>query len=127
MPDPSFAGKSSAADEYGTPSEHRTKSLHSIPGTPTVHGAIGAVRSEERRVGKECRSRWSPHHEKKKGSRGGRAGPPASGRSDRRRPAASVACPARRGARGHTARTFPCISTTARHPRTSGLSALYPP
>src|SRR5437016_9188865 len=22
--------------------------------------------SEERRVGKECRSRWSPHHEKKK-------------------------------------------------------------
>src|SRR5690349_2670220 len=25
-----------------------------------------AVRSEERRVGKECRSRWSPYHEKKK-------------------------------------------------------------
>src|SRR5688572_27913183 len=24
-------------------------------------------RSEERRVGKECRSRWSPYHEKKKG------------------------------------------------------------
>src|SRR5688572_33501556 len=24
-----------------------------------------AGRSEERRVGKECRSRWSPHHEKK--------------------------------------------------------------
>src|SRR5438132_12020425 len=24
------------------------------------------VRSEERRVGKECRSRWSPHHQKKK-------------------------------------------------------------
>src|SRR5688572_33226032 len=24
------------------------------------------VRSEERRVGKECRSRWSPYHEKKK-------------------------------------------------------------
>src|SRR3712207_9234922 len=23
-------------------------------------------RSEERRVGKECRSRWSPHHQKKK-------------------------------------------------------------
>src|SRR5436305_13497143 len=23
------------------------------------------LRSEERRVGKECRSRWSPHHEKK--------------------------------------------------------------
>src|SRR6266496_3086658 len=25
-----------------------------------------ATRSEERRVGKECRSRWSPYHEKKK-------------------------------------------------------------
>ena len=26
-------------------------------------GAIGIVdRSEERRVGKECRSRWSPYH-----------------------------------------------------------------
>ena len=23
---------------------------------------IGALRSEERRVGKECRSRWSPYH-----------------------------------------------------------------
>src|SRR5690554_8139907 len=25
-----------------------------------------ALRSEERRVGKECRSRWSPYHERKK-------------------------------------------------------------
>ena len=24
--------------------------------------AIGKTRSEERRVGKECRSRWSPYH-----------------------------------------------------------------
>ena len=23
---------------------------------------VGTVRSEERRVGKECRSRWSPYH-----------------------------------------------------------------
>src|SRR6266513_5076675 len=29
-------------------------------------GATVAVRSEERRVGKECRSRWSPDHVKKK-------------------------------------------------------------
>src|SRR5688572_33280160 len=28
--------------------------------------APGTTRSEERRVGKECRSRWSPDHEKKK-------------------------------------------------------------
>src|SRR6266446_9112010 len=27
--------------------------------------ACSHPRSEERRVGKECRSRWSPHHEKK--------------------------------------------------------------
>src|SRR5438445_13378653 len=32
-----------------------------------------AGRSEERRVGKECRSRWSPHHEKKKNTRSRRA------------------------------------------------------
>ena len=30
----------------------------SIPG----HELAGVVRSEERRVGKECRSRWSPYH-----------------------------------------------------------------
>ena len=24
--------------------------------------AVGSARSEERRVGKECRSRWSPYH-----------------------------------------------------------------
>src|SRR5689334_24993271 len=33
------------------------------------------ARSEERRVGKECRSRWSPYHEKKNNER----------RADRRR------------------------------------------
>src|SRR3989454_12751404 len=27
-----------------------------------VHDAAIGVRSEERRVGKECRSRWSPYH-----------------------------------------------------------------
>ena len=27
-----------------------------------VQAAIEAMRSEERRVGKECRSRWSPYH-----------------------------------------------------------------
>ena len=31
-----------------------------------VYGTLGLHRSEERRVGKECRSRWSPDHEKKK-------------------------------------------------------------
>src|SRR5207248_5566449 len=27
-----------------------------------THSATGVTRSEERRVGKECRSRWSPYH-----------------------------------------------------------------
>src|SRR5436309_15074172 len=30
--------------------------------------SVNAARSEERRVGKECRSRWLPDHEKKKES-----------------------------------------------------------
>ena len=30
-----------------------------IPGVPVL---AQAARSEERRVGKECRSRWSPYH-----------------------------------------------------------------
>ena len=28
----------------------------------TALGGSGILRSEERRVGKECRSRWSPYH-----------------------------------------------------------------
>ena len=31
-------------------------------GIATIYGLDRAVRSEERRVGKECRSRWSPYH-----------------------------------------------------------------
>ena len=27
-----------------------------------LRGDDGGIRSEERRVGKECRSRWSPYH-----------------------------------------------------------------
>src|SRR3712207_938382 len=33
-----------------------------ITGAAQMDGAILVVRSEERRVGKECRSRWSPYH-----------------------------------------------------------------
>ena len=31
-------------------------------GAGVLNAAIGVDRSEERRVGKECRSRWSPYH-----------------------------------------------------------------
>src|SRR5437016_12429814 len=42
-----------------------------VPGTQDRIMAAGQIvwtdeRSEERRVGKECRSRWSPYHSKKK-------------------------------------------------------------
>src|SRR2546423_12393882 len=30
--------------------------------SPRHRRALSAIRSEERRVGKECRSRWSPYH-----------------------------------------------------------------
>src|SRR2546430_9692850 len=35
--------------------------IQNIAGLPTVEPPLG-FRSEERRVGKECRSRWSPYH-----------------------------------------------------------------
>ena len=36
-------------------------SLHNFRHRPHAH-LMGTFRSEERRVGKECRSRWSPYH-----------------------------------------------------------------
>src|SRR5438309_8444777 len=36
-----------------------------IIGVIFIVGGLSGQRSEERRVGKECRSRWSPEHEKK--------------------------------------------------------------
>src|SRR5687767_15923046 len=36
------------------------------PELPPVGDDLQSGRSEERRVGKECRSRWSPYHQKKK-------------------------------------------------------------
>src|SRR2546426_6993872 len=38
----------------------------SRPSTGVPTATCGSARSEERRVGKECRSRWSPYHLKKK-------------------------------------------------------------
>src|SRR5437868_7761102 len=39
---------------------------HELPGPLALDEHGVERRSEERRVGKECRSRWSPEHEKKK-------------------------------------------------------------
>src|SRR5258707_4182228 len=33
-----------------------------VEGSVFWRGAVACTRSEERRVGKECRSRWSPYH-----------------------------------------------------------------
>src|SRR3989475_13254691 len=40
--------------------QHRVD--RSVPIEETVGAMADLVRSEERRVGKECRSRWSPYH-----------------------------------------------------------------
>ena len=41
-----------------------TEETRALPACPveTTLMLIGDKRSEERRVGKECRSRWSPYH-----------------------------------------------------------------
>src|SRR6266699_4179328 len=47
------------------PQRHPQRHLVAAGRVHVVHlGVVG--RSEERRVGKECRSRWSPYHYKKK-------------------------------------------------------------
>ena len=43
--------------------EDRDSAEEAVFNLPYVKGIIGkTIRSEERRVGKECRSRWSPYH-----------------------------------------------------------------
>ena len=46
---------------------NRAVSIYETETAPVVDGVVnegeyGDPRSEERRVGKECRSRWSPYH-----------------------------------------------------------------
>src|SRR5476649_2331551 len=45
-----------------------TKHVLIVPGI-VLAGLLRGVRSEERRVGKECRSRWSRYHQKKRRER----------------------------------------------------------
>src|SRR5260221_11435345 len=46
--------------------QYRTENLRILPvfgnAALAVSPRLGHLRSEERRVGKECRSRWSPYH-----------------------------------------------------------------
>src|ERR1039458_6882491 len=71
-----FATKQEATDAEAVPDspDCGTRRSHSVTSPPTVvdsRSSSGwnssrsprrATRSEERRVGKECRSRWSPYH-----------------------------------------------------------------
>src|SRR2546429_9394934 len=43
----------------GTSTDHLVRDAHDVAGSYLLR-LVG--RSEERRVGKECRSRWSPYH-----------------------------------------------------------------
>src|SRR5690348_17590894 len=42
--------------------EEQVRTLHAPAMADALRGARLRRRSEERRVGKECRSRWSPYH-----------------------------------------------------------------
>src|SRR2546422_1900166 len=45
------------------PTGGRNENDRPTPKAPAIRTLVGeSVRSEERRVGKECRSRWSPYH-----------------------------------------------------------------
>ena len=57
--------KRKASDGALTPFQAVCTALAATVGTGNIAGVAGAIaigRSEERRVGKECRSRWSPYH-----------------------------------------------------------------
>src|SRR2546426_8257918 len=68
--DPEVIGDYSAGIDWGdgTPASNGTITLSvgvfSVAGDHTYaeEGKFYVTRSEERRVGKECRSRWSPYH-----------------------------------------------------------------
>src|SRR2546430_11562823 len=51
------------ADRAGTHKFFEPRDARGLNNVQTHHGVlIEETRSEERRVGKECRSRWSPYH-----------------------------------------------------------------
>src|SRR3712207_6861307 len=55
--DPVVLGPGAGEDLRGSVARRQRQQLHEV-----LAAAPDQVRSEERRVGKECRSRWSPYH-----------------------------------------------------------------
>src|SRR5256885_1523941 len=56
------AGAARVEDHLATGSAADLQTLESPAGWKHFPSALLVARSEERRVGKECRSRWSPYH-----------------------------------------------------------------
>ena len=62
---PTYAKNTELEGENYAPSSssfQKPANVHTKNDTVTVGYFLGGGRSEERRVGKECRSRWSPYH-----------------------------------------------------------------
>src|SRR6266542_6846375 len=65
-----------SSDVCSSDLDRRSPSRRSCASAPRWRRGRSRSRSEERRVGKECRSRWSPYHEKKNKRREGVGGGP---------------------------------------------------
>src|SRR2546430_12613375 len=55
-------GRAGCAGSEASPERSASTPPVRAPPKPSTAPAMSATRSEERRVGKECRSRWSPYH-----------------------------------------------------------------
>src|SRR5438552_18236443 len=66
LPISHFAIGADAADMVGIAQRDDRDPVALRPRDAELRRVAGDDRSEERRVGKECRSRWSPYHKKKK-------------------------------------------------------------
>src|SRR3712207_7528420 len=60
--EPALAESWDISDDGKTYTFHLREGLKYSDGTPVKASDARFSRSEERRVGKECRSRWSPYH-----------------------------------------------------------------
>ena len=67
---PNFLGAKRNLNDYFNLQVEKPSLLHTcflqVADKLAQEGKLNMGRSEERRVGKECRSRWSPYHKKKK-------------------------------------------------------------